>query len=188
VFLEAYAWALKTGKAYWVERDTATGVIRDLLESVATRKRPRFLDSRTEESGGKRTLRVDNGKALAATKAQRARVRDFMRAFAATQNDPAFYRMIDVARRIAGTGSLGLERYVVLVRGRIARRQPPARSQGRTAFVVARHAEGAAAFVDIRGPSHRGDPAAHAGRPGRPARSGDDGRAPVRAARVATFR
>jgi uncharacterized protein (DUF2252 family) len=117
VFLEAYAWALKTGKAYWVERDTATGVVKALLDSVATRKRPQFLDSRTEERGGKRTLRVDNGKALAVDKAQRAQVREFLRTFAAAQDDPAFYKMIDVARRIAGTGSLGLERYVVLVRG-----------------------------------------------------------------------
>ena len=37
--------------------------------------------------------------------------------FAAQQADPAFFRVLDVARRIAGTGSLGLERYVILVRG-----------------------------------------------------------------------
>lgn len=39
-------------------------------------------------------------------------------AFAASQPRPAFFRVLDVARRIAGTGSLGLERYAVLVQGK----------------------------------------------------------------------
>ena len=32
--------------------------------------------------------------------------------------NPAFYTLVDVARRVAGTASLGLERYVLLVEGR----------------------------------------------------------------------
>jgi uncharacterized protein (DUF2252 family) len=38
--------------------------------------------------------------------------------FAAGEPDSQFYRLIDVARRVAGSASLGLERYVLLVRGR----------------------------------------------------------------------
>jgi uncharacterized protein (DUF2252 family) len=41
-----------------------------------------------------------------------------MRVFAASQPHPSFFRVCDVARRIAGTGSLGVERYVILVEGR----------------------------------------------------------------------
>lgn len=41
-----------------------------------------------------------------------------MAAYAETQPVPDFFSVVDVARRIAGTGSLGLERYVILVRGR----------------------------------------------------------------------
>ena len=33
------------------------------------------------------------------------------------KQDPKFFKLIDVARRIAGTGSLGLERYTILVNG-----------------------------------------------------------------------
>lgn len=118
VFVEAYAAALKVGKAYSVERDTASGLIRNLLEAVSERKRPEFLDSRTIARDGKRVLRTDGKKALPVDKRERAVVAAFMREFAAAQSDPAFYRMIDVARRIAGTGSLGIDRYVVLVRGK----------------------------------------------------------------------
>jgi len=41
-----------------------------------------------------------------------------MGTFAAGQQDPGFYRVIDVARRIAGTGSLGVERYAILIHGK----------------------------------------------------------------------
>jgi uncharacterized protein (DUF2252 family) len=51
---------------------------------------------------------------------RREKVASFMRDFAAAQDDPAFYTMLDAARRIAGTGtgSLGLMRFVVLVEGK----------------------------------------------------------------------
>lgn len=117
-FLDAYRAALADGKARWVERETADGLVRDLLDSLRGRLRPAYLDTRTELRGGKRRLRADGRKALPATDAQRGKVEKFMGAFAATQDDPKFYKVLDVARRIAGTGSLGVERYVVLVAGK----------------------------------------------------------------------
>ena len=118
IFVEAYAMALAAGKAYWVERDTAAGVVRVLLDALRDRKHAEFLDERTKPDGRKkRKLDVKGGKALPADEAERERVGAFMRTFAKSQPHPAAYKMIDVARRIAGTGSLGLERYVVLVRG-----------------------------------------------------------------------
>ena len=42
----------------------------------------------------------------------------FMRTFAQTQHHPAFYNVVDVARRVAGTGSLGVDRYAILVEGK----------------------------------------------------------------------
>jgi uncharacterized protein (DUF2252 family) len=38
--------------------------------------------------------------------------------FAATQPKPKFFEVLDIGRRIAGTGSLGLERFVILVEGK----------------------------------------------------------------------
>ena len=116
-FVEAYADALALAKAYWVERDTATGLVHDLLDDVRGRGRAAFVARRTRVDAGKRVLNVDGGKALPATAAQRECVVAFMRAFAKSQSDRSFYEVLDVARRIAGTGSLGVERYVILVRG-----------------------------------------------------------------------
>ena len=115
--LGAYAAALAAGEALWVERETAQGLIRGLLDGLRDRSRPAFLDERTSLRGKKRLLRVDGKKALAASAAQRAEVNAFMQQFAAAQPEPDFFEVIDVARRVAGTGSLGVDRYVILVRG-----------------------------------------------------------------------
>ncbi len=116
-FIDAYAVALTEGKARWVERETSSGMIRQLLEAVGQRKRAAFLDNRSELKGKQRLLRVDGRKALPASKEQRKEVLAFMESFAARQRHPEFYRVIDIARRIAGTGSLGLDRYIILVEG-----------------------------------------------------------------------
>lgn len=119
--LDSYFQQLQRGSARWLERDTATGPVQELLETVSERKRVDFLDSRSKlisKNGKKRKLLIDGKKALAASKEQHEQVNEFMEKFAKTQKDPAFYEVLDVARRIAGNGSLGVDRFVVLVRGK----------------------------------------------------------------------
>ena len=121
VLLDAYFQQLQRGSARWLERDTATGPVQELLATVRERQRVDFLDSRsskTNKGGKNRKLLIDGKKALAASKEQHEQVNDFMEKFAKTQNDPTFYEVLDVARRIAGNGSLGVDRFVVLVRGK----------------------------------------------------------------------
>ncbi len=121
LFLTAYVTALARGKALWVERDNAQGLVGELLNSLRARTRPAFLDSRAPRDAGRRAtrrLRIDGSRALPASAAQQALVRQFMHDFAKSQPNPAFFEVLDVARRIAGTGSLGLDRYVVLVEGK----------------------------------------------------------------------
>jgi uncharacterized protein (DUF2252 family) len=116
--LQAYSSALVEGKAYWVERETAKGLVRALLDRVRDRQRAVFLDTRTVAGRGKRRLRIDGKKALETPDAERSIITAFMREFAKGQERPAFYEVLDVARRIAGTGSLGIDRYVILVEGK----------------------------------------------------------------------
>ena len=116
-FLQAYAAALASGSARWLERDTAQGLVKHLLESQTQRSHQAHLDDRTERKRGRRAIRCDGKRALAVSDAERARVLKLLGAFAAEQAQPAFFEVLDVAHRIAGTGGLGLERYVVLVKG-----------------------------------------------------------------------
>jgi uncharacterized protein (DUF2252 family) len=118
VFVDAYVAALVEGKARWVERQTADGIVRQLLDTLQNRTRPQFLATRTVLRGRRRVLRTDGKKALPTTEAQRAKIVEFMRTFAIEQPDPGFFRVLDVARRIAGTGSLGVDRYAILVEGK----------------------------------------------------------------------
>ena len=118
LFLDAYTSALGLGKAYWVERETAQGRVRELLDGLRDRQRASFLDTKTTLKRGQRQLRTDKTKALPATASQRAAIADFMQEFAKSQTHPHFYALLDVARRAAGTGSLGVERFAILVQGK----------------------------------------------------------------------
>ena len=114
-FLDSYIDALQDGKASWVERASAKGMIKNLLSDLRKRSRPEFLDSRTKFKGNKRVLHLDGKRALPVSDADYEKVTLFMTEFAALQPNPKFFKVLDVARRIAGTGSLGTERYVILV-------------------------------------------------------------------------
>ena len=118
-FLDAYSKAIAEGKAYWMGEDTAPPVIEDLLSRKTQVKRKELLDQRTvlDKNRQKRSLKIDNKKAQAISEAQKQKIQDFMKGFAAKQANPEFFKLIDVAQRIAGKGSLGVERYVLLVEG-----------------------------------------------------------------------
>ncbi|HET6159069.1 MAG TPA: DUF2252 family protein [Dongiaceae bacterium] len=117
IFLEAYRAALIDGKARWIERRTAGGVIGELLVKLERRTQADLLAKRTILRKGKRRLRTDTGKALALSADERARVVQFMKRFGEGRAYPRFFKVLDVAQRIAGVGALGLKRYVVLVEG-----------------------------------------------------------------------
>jgi uncharacterized protein (DUF2252 family) len=116
-FLDAYAHALRRGKARRVERLVAEGMVRELLDALLNRTRRQLLDRRTERRGAKRRLKLGK-RALPASPEQHRAVSAFLASYARTQERPAFFRVLDVARRVAGTGSLGVQRYVVLVEGK----------------------------------------------------------------------
>ena len=117
LFLDAYREALVDGKARWIERATASGMVRTLLRRVTKETPLTLIDSRTAVRKGKRRIDVDGRRALPVTDSQRRRVTRQLDNFAKSQPDPDFFRVIDIARRVAGLGSLGLERYIVLVHG-----------------------------------------------------------------------
>jgi uncharacterized protein (DUF2252 family) len=116
--LDAYRQALIRGKPLWVERETSSGLVNTLLSSLQKRDRAAFLDRRTVRQGAVRKLKLDSVKALPASAEEQRGIIRFVAQFAATQPDPKFYEVRDVARRIAGTGSLGVMRFVVLVEGK----------------------------------------------------------------------
>jgi uncharacterized protein (DUF2252 family) len=119
-FLNSYAQTISEGKAYWMGEDMAPPVIEDLLSRKNQVKRSDLLEERTvfDQDKQMRSLKIDFKKAKPISDQQRKKVENFIKVFAAEQPSPKFFKLLDVAQRIAGKGSLGIERYVLLVEGK----------------------------------------------------------------------
>jgi uncharacterized protein (DUF2252 family) len=118
LYLKTYSQTLAKGKARTVEKETAKGLVKDLLESLKKRNRADFLNQRTQEKKGKRRLVIDNKRIIAATAEEQENVQKLIKYWhKSTDQNADFYQILDVQKRIAGIGSLGLERYIILVEG-----------------------------------------------------------------------
>lgn len=140
-YLAAYRDALCSGKALWLERDLTTGLIGELMVKLDRRleageQGSAWLRSRVtgaahfdhdgkkgrgkkdKKDGDHRRLRRDTGKALPVTAAQRKAVTAAIRDVAWQQRKLGHgkWRILDIAWRVAGLGTLGLPRYMILVR------------------------------------------------------------------------
>ncbi|NWJ45824.1 MAG: DUF2252 family protein [Chloroflexi bacterium] len=115
--LKTYRNTLSTGRISTIERDTATGMVKELLLSLKNRSRREFLDSRTQIVKQNRKLIIDPKRTLQVAPEERTRITSFMEKWALKQSEPNFFKLLDMAKRIAGNSSLGIERYVLLVEG-----------------------------------------------------------------------
>ena len=115
--IDAYALTLAHGYVRQLEQDTATGIIRHLLRSVECRKRHLFLESRVTYKKRSTQFRKRILSAPKIDLATKIQIRSAVNSWAESQPDPRFFSVLDVAHRVAGTGSLGIERFMILVRG-----------------------------------------------------------------------
>lgn len=113
----AYAGTIAQGYIRPLEQETATGIVRRFLQKVQFRKRRVFLKSRVTHKKHKVRFRKSDLHIQKADKATKERIATEMHIWAQTQPDPGFFSVLDVAHRVAGTGSLGVERFAILVCG-----------------------------------------------------------------------
>lgn len=118
VFIDIYFNKLEEGYIRVLEKETARGEMRRFLEKVKIRKRKTFLNKRIEKRKGRTRLIIDGKHTLPIAQHDKDEVAEHILQWAKGTNNPEFYRVKDVAVRIAGTSSLGLRRYSVLVQGR----------------------------------------------------------------------
>ena len=121
-FIGMYAKTLHQGEPGWIERDSVSGPIGRMVGALRGETRKKLLDKRTIASRKSRTLLADGKHALEAPESEKARVARLLEQWArknasAEQLEDAYFDVVDVALRIAGLGSLGVERYVILIRG-----------------------------------------------------------------------
>ncbi|HTL82512.1 MAG TPA: DUF2252 family protein, partial [Bacteroidia bacterium] len=111
-FLKRYSEVLAEGRSLMVDAATANGVVGKLLRDLQKRKRSEFIASRTVIHKGKRCLNTDHTRAWEMTANEKKEILQFF------QKNPVFLgakkiTVTDAAHRIAGTGSLGIHRYVL---------------------------------------------------------------------------
>ena len=121
-FLDAYVRGIADGKPRWVERSLAQGVFRSVSRRAMQRTRRELLDRITSLKSGRRRIRIDGVRAMSIDAGERRSLRRFLAAERGRLSKPerkrGFFDLLDAARRIAGCGSLGLARYMLLIRGR----------------------------------------------------------------------
>jgi uncharacterized protein (DUF2252 family) len=91
-------------------------LIRSLVKNAEQARRPDFIKKRTELHGGKRRFKGERYFRLR-PEHQKQALRLHQDYVSRRKDDPDFFEVEDVCGRIAGCGSLGRLRYVVLVRG-----------------------------------------------------------------------
>lgn len=113
IYLDAYLQVLQSGKPLVIEKETADGLLSFFLEKVKLRKTRDLVKSKTVTRRGVIQLELIADKVLEAP--DREKLMNFFEQWFVTIKSMNKYRPIDLAYRIAGTGSVGVKRYVILV-------------------------------------------------------------------------
>lgn len=120
-FLKSYAATLTAGHISSIEPETATGYVLKFLETVRKRKNSELLErfSMQKKHADGLLLSYKSVKIFKAKHKDKKKVKKAIEGWARKNaSDPAFFKVHDVAIRAAGTGSLGVERYIVLIEGK----------------------------------------------------------------------
>ena len=116
LFLDEYSKILVKGKPKYIELETAKGIVRRFLLEVEQRKQKSLLSLKTIQKKNKLSLLIDNKKSFTIEKNLKRQLLNHVQSWINKRKlSKNRHRAIDVAYRLAGTGSLGLQRFEILV-------------------------------------------------------------------------
>ncbi len=117
LLLKSYAATLSTGKADYVEAAMAKGIICDFLTGVAKRKQRIIIEKKASLRKKKVQILTDNPKHFTLDRETKRALREHVTAWLRVdEHSPYNYKVIDGVFRLAGTGSVGVERYAFLLK------------------------------------------------------------------------
>jgi uncharacterized protein (DUF2252 family) len=100
-----------------MEQQTARGIIKSFLKKVCDRKQKELLRDHAVMKDGRHRLRIDNARIFAIEKPLKKELSGHLQGWI---KDNAYlssrYDVVDAGFRVAGTGSIGVKRYVFLLR------------------------------------------------------------------------
>ncbi|MBS1622565.1 MAG: DUF2252 family protein [Bacteroidetes bacterium] len=112
-----YAESIAGMKALIVQRDSARGLMADFFEQATDRSRADFIDNVTKTDGRRRKFNLDGVHLEPLDRKQHERLmKKLPDMLAATPHMAQWpFRVEDCCLRLAGTGSIGVERYAILI-------------------------------------------------------------------------
>lgn len=117
LLLKTYSATLTRGKAISIEPRTAKGIVYDFLSSVAQRKQKQLLQKRTVLKKKRLALSVAHEKHFKPDKLLRQELAAHIQNWITNSSaGPYNYEVTDVVFRLAGTGSIGIKRYLFLLK------------------------------------------------------------------------
>ncbi|HZZ74338.1 MAG TPA: DUF2252 family protein, partial [Puia sp.] len=117
LFLKIYSETLEKGKARYIEPQTAKGIVYKFLTAVSKRKDKQILRKRTIVKKDSLSILLAHPRHFALDSGLKKELIVYLNDW--LQNNsytPYNFEVQDVAFRMAGTGSLGLKRYLFLLR------------------------------------------------------------------------
>jgi uncharacterized protein (DUF2252 family) len=116
LFLDTYTEVLSGGKAYYIDPRTAKGIVKDFMRAVKKRKEGDLIQHLCKAKASHAKIIIDNKTHFEVAKdlkaALKVRVSKWVKDVPEWPNN---YAVKDMAFRVAGTGSVGLKRYMFLL-------------------------------------------------------------------------
>ena len=122
LFLEKYSQVLASGKSRYIEPQVATGVVKYFLEKVERRKQKALVKQRTHKIKDRIVLLEDSLRVFPVRTELKKQLTAILSAWARKKKYIGF-SIPDIGFRIAGTGSIGVERYIFLAEQQSKRRK-----------------------------------------------------------------
>ncbi|WP_295674525.1 DUF2252 family protein [uncultured Mucilaginibacter sp.] len=117
LFLDTYAAVLKNGKALIIDSRTAVGVVGDFLNTVKQRKQKELLKRVAVSKNGKFKELLLDSRHLVLEEGLKDELIDYIGSLVKKHTfSVENFKVLDVVFRIAGTGSLGVKRYLFLLK------------------------------------------------------------------------
>ncbi|MEO5592600.1 MAG: DUF2252 family protein [Chitinophagaceae bacterium] len=117
LFIKTYALKLSQGKPNYIEPQTAKGIVQEFLTSVSKRKQKEILEKRTILKKNKLEILSDDPRHLTLKEELKTALFDHITDWLKNDgNSPYNYKVTDAVFRLAGTGSLGVKRYALLLK------------------------------------------------------------------------
>lgn len=117
LFLRNYAATLLKGKAVSIDPRTSKGIVCDFLIKAEESREETLLQKRTHKKKKKLVLSLKDERHFKIPKPERLHLKDHIANWITNSSDgPYNYEVLDTVFRLAGTGSIGVKRYLFLLK------------------------------------------------------------------------